>query len=180
MVPRQAAQQGEGGARSHCELWQPSTLMHVALQLGYAELLVSGPFKDAEKALRALEAAEVISVAHRDTPFSVVRPGKPSYRAAFASLASNSVFSAQNELALNASAAAAASAAIKSASEELVQLSQLFSPAQGRWIFGGGPAVPVEVAARVEQCLLKMRKGQEDLERLANEAKELKDKLRKA
>lgn len=155
------------------------------LQLGYAELLAAGPFKDAEKALRALEAAEVISVAHRDSSAAsassaVIRPGKPSYRAAFSSLSSNAVFCAQNELALNSAAASSASAAIKSASEELVMLSGLFARDTGRWVFGGGPSVPVEVAARVDECLKKMRKGQEDVERLSNEAKALKEKLKAA
>jgi hypothetical protein len=36
----------------------------------------------------------------------------------------------------------------------------------------------VEIAARVDECLKKMRKGQEDMERLGREAKELKEKLR--
>lgn len=58
----------------------------------------------------------------------------------------------------------------------MINLSQLFT--QGKWIFGGGPTVPVEIAARVDECLKKMRKGQEDMERLGREAKELKEKLR--
>ena len=120
----------------------------------------------------------MISVHHRDSASSssVVRPGKPSYRSAFLSLSSNPIFSAQNELALNSAATTSAQSAIKSASDELVNLSGLFT--NGKWIFGGGPTIPVEIAARVDECLKKMRKGQEDVERLGAEAKVLKEKLR--
>lgn len=108
---------------------------------------------------------------------AIVRPGKPSYRSAFALLANNEVFSAQNELALNSKAVAGAQASIKSAQEELIQLSQLFSSSSGKWVFGGSPTIPVEIAARVDECLNKMHKAQEDAVRLGIEAKELKAKL---
>lgn len=37
-----------------------------ARQLSYADLLANGPFKGQEKALRALEQAEVIMVIHKE------------------------------------------------------------------------------------------------------------------
>lgn len=50
---------------------------------------------------------------------TAVRPGKPSYRTAFQSLAENKVFAAQNEIAINNNAIAAAQATVKSSSEEV-------------------------------------------------------------
>ena len=152
------------------------TLDTIYLQLSYAELLTAGPLKDQEKALRALEQAEIVSIVHRDGHPALLRPGKPSYRSAFAVLADNVVFGAQNELALNSKATAAASAAINSAQEDLIALSQLFH--DGKWTFGGTHTIPVEIAARVDECLQKMHKGQADLERLGKEAKELQEKLK--
>ena len=60
---------------------------------------------------------------------------------------------------------------------QLVQLSQLFSA--GKWIFGGTPTIPIEIAARVDECLKKMHKAQEDLVTLGRESKELKERLAK-
>lgn len=147
------------------------------VQLNYAELLVSSPFKDNEKALRALEQNEVITVLHKDGQPSFVRPGKPSYRAAFQSLYTNPTFRASNELALNAKAAAAAQANIKSASEELISLSQLFT--SGKWTFGGTHTIPVEISYKVDQLLAKMGKSQQDLLKLAEDGNKLKEELKK-
>ncbi|CAD6566825.1 MAG: mitochondrial escape protein 2 [Cyphobasidiales sp. Tagirdzhanova-0007] len=145
-------------------------------ELSYADLLAGGPFKDQEKALRALEQAEIVVILHREGKAATVRPGKPSYRAAFQGLFNNVVFAAQNELALNTKAISAAQMAIKSGSDELVSLSQLFS--NGRFVFGNTPTIPVEISIRVEDCLQKIHKAQDDLVKLGEEAKLLKEKVR--
>lgn len=110
---------------------------------------------------------------------AAVRPGKPSYRAAFENLSRSEVFSAQNELALTNKAITSAQNSIKSASDELVSLSQLFSKDTGKWIFGGNYTIPIEISAKVDECLQKIHKGQEDLVKLAEESKKLKESLRK-
>ena len=59
---------------------------------------------------------------------------------------------------------------------QLVSLSQLFS--NGRFVFGNTPTIPVEISIRVEDCLQKIHKAQDDLVKLGEEAKLLKEKVR--
>lgn len=194
------ADEAKSLAWSREQVWYLIKTLSKDKELSYPELLSgSSPFKDNEKAIRALEQAEVVTILHKEGRFEIestrsgsllanstickghaatVRPGKPSYRAAFEVLAGNAVFAAQNELALNAKATAAAQAAIKSSSEDLAQLSQLFSKDNGKWLFGGSYTIPVEVAARVDECLKKMHKAQEDIVKLGEQAKELREALK--
>lgn len=79
---------------------------------------------------------------------------------------------------MNVKAAASANTAIKAASDDLINLSQLFSRETGKWVFSGSHTIPVEVAAKVDEALNKMHKAQNDLARLGTEASELKAKLK--
>ncbi|KAK9895624.1 hypothetical protein P389DRAFT_152177 [Cystobasidium minutum MCA 4210] len=156
------------------QVWYLVKALSKQKELSYAELL-AGPFKDQAKALRALEQAEIISIIHREGLQDAVRPGKPSYRTAFQQLAENKVFAAQNELIINNKAIADAQATVKSSSDELVKLSQLFTG--GKWIFGGSPTIPIEVAARVDECLKSMHKAQDTLASLNEKNSTLKAQL---
>lgn len=48
------------------QVWYLVKQLSKQKELSYAELLAGGPFKDNEKALRALEQAEVIMIMHRE------------------------------------------------------------------------------------------------------------------
>lgn len=166
-------------------------------QLKYADVLVNAPFKSDEGALRALENAEMISVHHRDGASSlrlssisltaslagrpsVIRPGKPVYRSAFRRLLYDPVFSASLEFEINASQTKSVAAELDVASKALVELSQLFGGANGRWIFGGGSTVPNEIVVRVEGLLGKMREAEGKLAKLDAQKGELLKTLAEA
>lgn len=158
-------------------------------------MLVNGPFGSDDKALNALEQSEMVSVLHRDGKshphfwFEVyslstcsgkpasLRPGKPVYRSAFTRLTNDRVFAAQQELLINAQAASSAESAIKSASEELINLTKLFSD-QAKFVFTGSSTVPLEVAARVDALLKKMQTNEEAAIKLGQQATEYKNVLK--
>jgi hypothetical protein len=54
-------------------------------------------------------------------------------------------------------------------------LSQLFTG--GKWTFGGSPTIPIEIAARVDECLVNMHKAQDTLARLNDSNTKLKTQL---
>ncbi|CEQ40813.1 SPOSA6832_02487, partial [Sporobolomyces salmonicolor] len=145
---------------------------HVVLQLKYTETLLK-TFGGDEAALRALENAEMISIHHRDGRASVIRPGKPVYRSAFALLLSDTVFRSTLEYRAVLSALAAAQADLSAAQAGLIELSKLFTPDQGRWTFGGGSRTPKEVEVRVGKLLGKMKASEEAIEKLGAEKERL-------
>jgi RNA12 protein len=108
---------------------------------------------------------------------AVIRPGKPVYRTAFERLASDRVFSATQELSINAATRSTSESAIKSISSELVELSQLFLGSSGRWSFGGTHGVPVEVAQRVDVLLRRMEVEERKLVEMEKQAAELRGHL---
>lgn len=97
---------------------------------------------------------------------SVIRPGKPVYRSAFRRLLYDPVFSASIEYEINASQTKTVTGELDAVSKSLVELSQLFGGANGRWIFGGGSTVPNEIVVRVEGLLGKMREAEGKLAKL--------------
>lgn len=153
-------------------------------ELKYADVLVNGPFGSNDGPLRELENAQLITVLHRDGRPSVIRPGKPVYRSAFAHLLSDDVFVASLAIASNASASSSAQADLDSASKALLELSQLFGGAgssnAGRWVFGGSTTVPPEIEYRVGKLLGKMRAAEDKLDALAKEKEELVKVLKTA
>ncbi|GAA5932532.1 hypothetical protein JCM1841_000240, partial [Sporobolomyces salmonicolor] len=141
-------------------------------ELKYTETLLK-TFGGDEAALRALENAEMISIHHRDGRASVIRPGKPVYRSAFALLLSDTVFRSTLEYRAVLSALAAAQADLSAAQAGLIELSKLFTPDQGRWTFGGGSRTPKEVEVRVGKLLGKMKASEEAIEKLVAEKERL-------
>ncbi|GAA5872893.1 hypothetical protein JCM1840_005881 [Sporobolomyces johnsonii] len=141
-------------------------------ELKYAETLLK-TFGGDETALRALENAEMISIHHRDGRPSVIRPGKPVYRSAFALLLSDTVFRSTLEYRAVLSALSTAQADLGAAQAGLIELSKLFTPDQGRWTFGGGSRTPREVEVRVGKLLGKMKASEEAIEKLGAEKERL-------
>lgn len=105
---------------------------------------------------------------------SVIRPGKPVlYRHAFAQLLADDVFRSSIEYQNVTAAINSASADLKSASQGLIELSQLFGNRDGKWVFGGGNALPREIEVRVTALLTKMRDSEEKLEKLGKQKEDL-------
>lgn len=111
---------------------------------------------------------------------SVLRPGRPVWRAALRKLTQDRVFSALQELSLIDKAKLSAASTIKTASDELVHLSVLFSGngQPGKWIFTGSSHVPVEMAARVDELLAQMREAQEKTQSSTEQEASLKAVLK--
>ena len=106
-----------------------------------------------------------------------LRPGKPVYRSAFARLTGDRVFAAQQELMINTAAALKAETEIKAASEELINLTKLFSE-QGKFVFTGSSSIPLEVSARVATLLKKMQTNEEAAATLSAQASQYKNILK--
>ncbi|BGO96195.1 hypothetical protein NBRC10512_003414 [Rhodotorula toruloides] len=137
-------------------------------ELKYNETLLT-LFGGDDTPLRALESAALISVGHLNGRPSVIRPGKPVYRAACERLLQDTALKAAVDFRAVSAAIKAANADISSAQAELVELSRLFTSDKGRWAFGGGSVVPKEIEVRVGQLLAKMRTGEEKAEQLGAE-----------
>ncbi|GAA5942624.1 Yme2p [Sporobolomyces koalae] len=143
-------------------------------ELKYAETLIK-TFGGDEMALRALENAEMISITHRDGRPSIIKPGRPVYRSAFAHLLSDPIFLSTLEYRTVVASLASASNDLKASQAELLELSKLFVPDTGKWSLGGGSRTPKEVEKRVAKTLAKMRTSEDKVEKLALE----KDRLLK-
>ena len=128
--------------------------------------------------LRALEAASLIAVHHHHGRPSLIRPGKPVYRAACARLVDDAPFRAAIEYRAVEAGLKAARADVESAEKGLIELSALFTGDKGRWAFGGGATVPPEVEVRVGELLAKMRGAQDKMQQLGEEKKRLLEVLR--
>ncbi|BGP28115.1 mitochondrial escape protein 2 [Rhodotorula toruloides] len=137
-------------------------------ELKYNETLLT-LFGGDDAPLRALESAALISVGHLNGRPSVIRPGKPVYRAACERVLQDTAFKAAVDFRAVSASIKAANADISGAQAELVELSRLFTSDKGRWAFGGGSVVPKEIEVRVGQLLAKMRSGEEKAEQLAAE-----------
>ncbi|EGU11742.2 Dynactin [Rhodotorula toruloides ATCC 204091] len=137
-------------------------------ELKYNETLLT-LFGGDDTPLRALESAALISVGHLNGRPSIIRPGKPVYRAACERLLQDTALKAAVDFRAVSAAIKTANADISSAQAELVELSRLFTSDKGRWAFGGGSVVPKEIEVRVGQLLAKMRGGEEKAEQLGVE-----------
>ena len=109
---------------------------------------------------------------------TLLRPGKPVYRSAFARLTSDRIFAARQELLINAAASSSAESNVKSASDELINLTNLFSKDTGKFVFTGSSSTPIEIATRVDALLSKMKSNEETAAKLATEAAKYKAVLK--
>lgn len=99
-------------------------------------MLQEFPFKGAEQSLKSMEEHELISVTYHEGRASRIRPGKPVFRYAFASLVDDPVFRASSKIEYNATLIAKAESEIRAAETELAQL-------QGITANGGDQALGV-------------------------------------
>ncbi|SMR62875.1 unnamed protein product [Zymoseptoria tritici ST99CH_3D1] len=130
--------------------------------LRYNELLLSAPFKShGDRALAALEQAELITVASVNGRPHSVKPGKPVYGPAFQRLVQDNVLRAKMELVLLGEAIAGENSAIDKLEQELHLLSEL-------------PKQPRELIDRVQWLVGKIAKGQKNIEGLERESAEMK------
>ncbi len=118
----------------------------------YNEVVMASPFSsDSDKALAALEQAELISVQSvNGRPYSV-RPGKPVYQPAFKRLVEDKVLAAKMDLALVTDAISSESKTIDKCEQELHLLGEL-------------PKQPGEVYNRVQWLLGKIKSSQDKIE----------------
>ncbi|GAA5851794.1 hypothetical protein JCM9279_004412 [Rhodotorula babjevae] len=146
-------------------------------ELKYNETLLT-TFGGDDAPLRALEAASLIAVHHHHGRPSLIRPGKPVYRAACARLVDDAPFRAAIEYRAVEAGLKAARADVETAEKGLIELSALFTGDKGRWAFGGGATVPPEVEVRVGELLAKMRGAQDKMRQLGDEKKRLLEVLK--
>ena len=133
--------------------------------LRYNEVLMAAPFSSGgDKALAALEQAELIAVQSANgRPYSV-KPGRPVYQPAFQRLVEDNVLAAKMELSILSDAVAGENKSIDKYEQELRLLAEL-------------PKQPGELYGRVQWLLGKVQKGQEEVERLEREVSGLKKVL---
>ncbi|KAK4056076.1 mitochondrial escape protein 2 [Microbotryomycetes sp. JL221] len=134
-------------------------------ELKYADVLVN-IFKSDESALRALESAEMISVQHRDSRPSVIKPGKPVYRHAFRCLMQDDVFRSSIEYQITTSAITSTTNELEKVSNQLIELSKLFNSSNGKFLGGNGATMPKEIETRVANLLSSMKDAQDKLDKL--------------
>ncbi|KAI5359130.1 putative mitochondrial escape protein [Septoria linicola] len=130
--------------------------------LRYNEILLMDPFKPGgEKAIAALEQAELISVqSSNGRPYRIL-PGKPVYQPAFQRLVSDNVLRAKLELALLSEAIAGENKTIDKHEQELRLLSEL-------------PKQPPELYDRMKWLLGNVSKSQKSIESMEKESAVLK------
>ncbi|KAF2016595.1 escape protein-like protein 2 [Aaosphaeria arxii CBS 175.79] len=134
--------------------------------LRYNELLLSDTYKTAgESVLRALEQAELISIAHgpNGRP-ATIKPGKPVYHSAFKRLVHDRVLASRLDLAILTDLVKIETATIEKVESELLLLSQL-------------NAQPRTLTPRIQYLLAKLAASQEKVERYEGESKALKKVL---
>ena len=128
----------------------------------YNEVLTTGPFSDeSDKALAALEQAELISVQSINGRPSSLKPGKPVYQPAFKRLVEDRVLAAKMDIALIGDAVGTENKAINKCEQELRLLGEL-------------PKQPGEVSGRVQWLLGKIAGSQHRIEGYEKESADLK------
>ncbi|KAF2168347.1 hypothetical protein M409DRAFT_21781 [Zasmidium cellare ATCC 36951] len=133
--------------------------------LRYNEVLLQTPFAtNGDKALQALEQAELITVQSSNGRPHSIKPGKPVYLPAFQQLRDDNVLRAKMELGLLGEAIAGENKSIDKYEQELKLLGEL-------------PKQPRELLARVQWLLGKISSGQGRVEELERESAVLKKVL---
>jgi hypothetical protein len=135
-------------------------------QLKYADTVIQPPFESAESPLRSLESAELITITHAHGRPSLILPGKPLYKTAFARLLDDAVFAATIEWGIN-------DGGIKK------QKSDLEAAVKGlRELEGLGGTWSGSVETRRGKWREKMRVAEGKLEALEKQKKELEAVLK--
>ena len=130
--------------------------------LRYNELLLAAPFSSGgDKAIAALEQAELISVQSPNGRPLSVKPGKPVYQPAFKRLVEDRVLAARMDLGLVGDAIGSENKSIDGCEQELRLLGEL-------------PKQPGELHGRMEWLLAKIASSQRNIEGYEKESAGLK------
>jgi hypothetical protein len=148
------------------QAWQLIRNLAASDALRYNEVLLTDAFSSSgEKALTALEQAELISVQSQNgRPYSV-KPGRPIYGPAFKALVEDRVLAAKMDLALLSLSISAETKSIDKYEQELIAL-------------GGLPSQAGELKARIYWLLGKIQGAQGKVEGYERELGEMKRVLR--
>ena len=130
--------------------------------VAYNEVTMAAPFaSDSDKAIAALEQAELIAVQSvNGRPYSV-KPGKPVYQPAFERLVADRVLAAKMDLALIGDSTTTENKTIDKCEQELRLLGEL-------------PKQPGEIASRIQWLLTKIKGSQDKIEGYEKESADLK------
>ena len=144
------------------QAWTLVRSLAVSETLRYNEMLLTDSYKNGgDKALAALEQAELISVQSLNgRPYSI-KPGKPVYQPAFKRLVDDKVLSAKMDLALFTEAIGVESKSIDRLEQELHLLGEL-------------PKQPGELTSRIQWLLGKIAGSQTKIEGYERESAVLK------
>jgi hypothetical protein len=149
------------------QAWQiiRSLAKSASFQLRYNELLLTDAFaSNGEKALTALEQAELITVVSQNgRPYSI-KPGRPIYGPAFKELVGDRVLAAKMDLSLLKMQIGVENGSIDKYEQELIML-------------GGLPSQAGELKARIYWLLGKIQKSQGLVESYEREGGEMKKVL---
>jgi hypothetical protein len=147
------------------QAWQIIRNLAKADSLRYNEILLTDAFaSNGEKALTALEQAELISVQSQNgRPYSI-KPGRPIYGPAFKELVKDRVLAAKMDLSLLSMQIGAENKSIDKYEQELISL-------------GGLPSQAGELKARIYWLLGKIQTSQGRVEGYEKEVAERKKVL---
>ncbi|TFY82063.1 hypothetical protein EWM64_g1954 [Hericium alpestre] len=147
-------------------------------EVPYHDMLVDFPFKGDEAALRSMEQTDFIAIGTVNGRPSVIKPGKPIYRHVFERLASDAVFQANQDLALNTKRIQIAQDIIAACEQELKTLNELSRGSEMRtsWL---RPWADRPTTRRIRYLLQKMRTAETTVESLDKKNSQLKAVLKK-
>lgn len=154
----------EDGARQWTpqQAWLLVKRLAGAESLRYHEVLLSDAYKSGgERALQALEQAELISIQSSSGRPYAIKPGRPVYQPAFRRLTDDTVLKSRLDLATLTDSIKIENTSIEKYEQELHLLGEL-------------PKQPSEVTGRVQWLLEKLRTSQQKVENYEREAVELK------
>lgn len=156
---------GEDKAWTTAQAWTLVRNLASNETLRYNEILMDSAFASSgDKALQALEQAELISVqSSNGRPYSV-KPGKPVYQPAFQRLVADNVLRARMELGLLSDAIAGENKTVDKCEQELRLIGEL-------------PRQPPELAERTRWLLNKIQGSQRKIMGLEKDSADLKKVL---
>jgi hypothetical protein len=156
---------GENRQWTNQQAWAIIKGLSTADALRYNEMLLTDAFSSGgEKALTALEQAELISIQSQNGRPHSIRPGRPIYAPAFKQLTGDEVLSAKMNLSLLGQAIGAENKSIDKYEQELQLLGSL-------------PGQPSELRPRINWLLGKIKGSQGKIENYEKDSAEMKQLL---
>lgn len=147
------------------QAWSVIRSLALSSSLRYNEMLLTDAFSSSgEKALAALESAELISIQSQNGRPHSIKPGRPIYGPAFKQLVDDKVLSAKMDLQLLTQAIGSENKSIDKYEQELQLLGQL-------------PGQPGELRPRIQWLLNKIGSSQGKVENFEKEVADMKKTL---